>query len=71
MAGGAENTPNTRMGTKSTHNFMDKDIRMVCGPQKNLFFIFDRLLIGIEVLAGHPLISHLKDTTAFKMICPL
>jgi hypothetical protein len=59
------------MGTKSTHNCMGKDIRMVCGPPKILFLIFDRLFIGIEVLAGHPLISHLKDPTAFKMICPL
>jgi hypothetical protein len=50
---------------------MGKEIRMVCGPIKNLFFIFDRLLIGIEVLAGHPLVSHLKDPTAFKMIRPL
>jgi len=50
---------------------MDKDPGNVCVSLKELFLIFNYFLIGIEVLAGHPLISHLKDLTAFELLCPL
>jgi len=50
---------------------MDKDAGVVCGRPKNLFLIFDRLLISIEIFAWHPLVSHLKDPTALEILCPL
>ena len=50
---------------------MDKDVGVVCGLPKKLFLIFNRLLIGIEVFTRHPLVSHLEDPTALKMLCSL